>query len=694
MRHRSTLGVLIIVLCPGLAALGAEQPHIFWQVGGHTRPIYDVALSPDGSQAASASEDGTIKIWNISTGRLVSTLTDSTENFNPAFPMYGVSFAPDGQSIWGATIGGAVEWRLSDGEILRSLEVMESGGQVFFSPDGQFFGLAGSPAGSEDTVFLYRRSDGQLIHDMEPAASVAAVFSADSEFVIAGTTLNFLSPAGVIRYYRVTDGGIERTINAHSAAINWLALSPDGMILASCSSDGLAKLWNAADGTPRHTLAGHASGVTRVRFSPDGTRVVTAGYDGTIRVWNTQTGVSIDVLTPLDGIGIGSTALLPDGQSMVVAAGSAFGSPIARMQHVSATNGAMIRRFTQFEQHYIDVAVARDGGQVAYAEYGAAIRAFDGANGDVQWSWPAGNLEDCLAFTADGTRLAVGRQNGSIVFLDSATGGVVNTVNLFTNRIVDLAFSANGQRMAARGFTEASRIFNYPSLSPQATLPLTQVLSSGMAFTADGQAIAATGGQNASLFNADTGAFIRSFTGHTFGTLDLDLSGHANLLLTASVDQSAKLWNLATGATLHTLAPHYNWVQSAALSPDSRIAATGTVGTDRSLRLWDVETGNLLIRYSRDMGTGPKEIAFSSDGRRIICGRADGALIAIRNPFAFAPADINADGAVDALDAGALAAALRGQPQSPDDLIRADVNQSGVADGRDIAAFVNLLLIP
>jgi len=694
MQVRHVLEVLIFVLCSGIAELRADQPHVFWQVGGHSRQIYDVAISPNGSQAASASEDGTIKIWNISSGKLVSTLTDSTENFNSAFPIYGVSFAPDGQSIWGATIGGAVEWRLSNGEILRSLEVMESGGQVFFSPDGQYFGLAGSPAGSEDTVYLYRRSDGQLIHDLEPAASIAAVFSADSEFVIAGTTMNFLSPAGVIRYYRVSDGGIERTFNAHTAAINWLALSPDGAILASCSSDGLAKLWNAADGTLRHTLIGHASGVARVCFSPDGTRVATAGFDGTVRIWNALTGAVIDGLTPLAGTGIGSMAWLPDGQSMMVAAGAAFGSPIARMQQVSATNGAMIRRFTQFEQIYIDVAVTRDGGRVAYAEYGSQIRVFDGATGDLQWTWPTGFSEDCLAFTADGAQLAVGRQNGSIVFLDSTSGGVANTLNAFTNRVVDLAFSANGQRMAARGFTEASKIFSYPSLSPQATIPLTQVLTSGMAFTADGQAIAATGGHNASLFNAGTGAFIRSFSGHAFGTLDLDLAGNADLLLTASVDQSAKLWNVATGATIHTLSPHNNWVQSAAFSPDGRIAATGTVGMDRSLRLWDVQSGDLLIRYTREMGTGPKEIAFSLDGRRIICGRADGALIAIRNPFAFAPADINADGAVDVLDVVALAAALVGEAQSPDDILRADVNRNGTADGRDIANFIGLLLNP
>jgi len=696
MPRRLIILIALVFSASHAADLIAEQPDIHWQVGGHARPIHDTAISTDGNLAASASEDGTVKIWNISTGRLVTTLTGPTENFGAAFPMYGATFAPDGQSIWAATIGGAIEWRLSDGAILHSIEAMESGGQVFFSPNGLYMGLAGSPAGSEDAVFVYRRSDGQLMHMLEPAGSVAAVFSADSQFIIAGTTLSFTSAPGVIRYYRIGDGGIERTINAHAAAINWIARSPDGAILASCSSDGLAKLWNAHDGFPRQTLTGHTSGVTRVAFSPDGSRVATAGFDGTVRFWNSLTGAPIDVLTPLNGIGIGSMAWLPDGQSMMVAAGAAFGSPVARLQQVSAADGSLIRRLTQFEGVYMDAAIARDGSRVAYAEYGSKISVFNGADGNLLWTWPTAFSEDCLAFTADGSQLAIGRQNGSILFFDANNGLLLNTFNANTGRVVDIAFSADGQRMATRGFTEVSKVFSLPGLSLQASFSLPQVLMSGMAFTNDGQAIAATNGGGSTLFNAATGGFIRSFTGHTFSALDLDITegANGNRLMTASIDQSARIWNLETGDVLHTLAPHNNWVHAAAFSPDGRIAATGTVGMDRSLRLWDADTGQLLVRYGLDLGTGPKEIAFAPDGSRILCARSDGALIAIRNPFQFAPADVNGDGFVNSRDAVSLAAALVDQPLSPDDASRADVNRDGHADGRDIAVFVTLLMTP
>lgn len=692
-RHRYLfLAAFLSIACA--APLSAARPDVLWQVGGHSRFIHDVAISTDGQLAASASEDGTLKVWNISTGRLTLTLIGPTENFGDAFPMYGAAFSPDGQSVWAATIGGAIEWRLSDGEILQTLGVMESGGQVFFSRDGQLIGLAGSPAGAEDTVHVFRRSDGQLLRMMEPAGSVAAVFSANGEFVIAGTKMNFFSTPGVIRYYRMSDGGVERAINAHVGPIHWIALSPDGSIFASCGNDGLAKLWSAADGSLRHTLAGHASGVTRAMFSPDGTRVATASYDGTVRTWDALIGAPIDVLTPMNGTGIGSMAWLPDGQSVLVAVGAAFGSPIARLQRVSILDGSLIRRFTQFEATFMDAAVARDGGRIAYGEYGSQVRMFDGATGDLQWTWSTAFSDDCLAFTADGTKLAVGRQNGSIVFLDAVNGGVINTLNAFTNRVVDIAFSANGQHMAARGFTEASKLFAYPGLSQQATISLPQSFSSGIAFTADGLAVAATNGHGSTLHNTSTGGVIRSFTGHSFGTLDLDVAGNVNdgILLSSSIDGTAKLWSLATGATLHTFAPHDNWVYSAALSPDGRIAATGTIGTDRSLRLWDVASGQLLVRYDRDLGTGPEEIAFSPDGQRIFCARADGALVSIRNPFAFAPGDVNGDGTVDILDADALAAALTDNPHGPGDLQRADVNRDGKANGRDISRFVAIFL--
>lgn len=673
------------------APLRAERPDVAWQIGGHSFRVFGIAYSPDGLLAASGSDDGTLKIWDVATGGLVLSLTVSPDNFATAHGFFNVTFSSDGQTIWATSSGGAYQWRLSDGEFVRSILGMESAGQILFSPDGNHIAMAGSPGGTEDATFIYRSSDGELIHMLQPAAAIAAVFSADSQFIITGTGLNFESPAGIIRYYRISDGGVERTINAHSDSIRWLALSPDGSILASCSSDGTAKLWNAADGSPRQTLVGHTEQLYQVRFSPDGTRVATTGFDGTIRIWNALTGAAIDTFTPLDGEAVGPFDWSPDGQSFMVANGGQFGQPIPKMREISSSDGSHIRELTRIRGQLNDMALSPDGTRIARRGSPQDLQVFAAADGSAVWSQQTGVSQDFVAFTPDSSELALGRQNGTVQFFDAATGAQGQTINAHANRVVGITFSPDGQLMATRSNNEPSKIWNFPALTVRTTFAPPFITTGGFTFAPDSDGIAVATGSGSSLFNTTDGSFIRAFIGHQQSTLDLAVS-ERNILLSVSIDRTARLWNIDTGATVHTLEPHENWVRAAAVSPDGQIAATGTVGDDRSLRLWDVGTGALLVRYTIDMGTGPKKIAFTPDGERIICGRHDGAVVAIKNPFAFERGDINADGVVDAFDAESLAAALVGRPIALGDSLRANVNRDGETNGQDLIDWVAILL--
>lgn len=76
----------------------------------------------------------------------------------------------------------------------------------------------------------------------------------------------------------------DRVLEGHTRPVVGLAVSPDGMTLASASWDGTIRLWSLAGGAPI-VLEGHRQNVNGVAFTPDGKAVISAGYDATVRIW-------------------------------------------------------------------------------------------------------------------------------------------------------------------------------------------------------------------------------------------------------------------------------------------------------------------------------------------------------------------------------------------------------------------------
>lgn len=117
-----------------------------------------------------------------------------------------------------------------------------------------------------------------------------------------------------------------------------------------------------------------------------------------------------------------------------------------------------------------------------------------------------------------------------------------------------------------------------------------------------------------------TRATLVSQLGHNSYVHAVAFSPDAALVLTASEDQTARLWEAATGAELRTFTGHTQEVKAVALSPDGRRALTGS--RDESARLWDVETGEEVRRFAAGRG-GVNAVAFSPDGHSIVAGSWD-----------------------------------------------------------------------
>ena len=228
----------------------------------------DVAFSSDGALAATASDDGAVIIYNVSTGVAINTLTGTA-------PIKVAEFSPDGLNIvWGEPSGDIILADFTTGDVVMTFSGHTAAvNDLAFSPDGSEL-LSGS---DDHHAILWNVADGTVLRDWEQTAEVNAVDI--SPFDPTMVAVSGEDP--LITVYNTVSGTALTTINAHEEAVNSLAFSPDGQALISGSDDNTAVASSPFIGLPITTYAGHDGNVNSVAITPDGARLITGSSDGT-----------------------------------------------------------------------------------------------------------------------------------------------------------------------------------------------------------------------------------------------------------------------------------------------------------------------------------------------------------------------------------------------------------------------------
>jgi len=275
-------------------------------LSGHSDAVLSVAFSPDGKVLASGSYDKTIELWEVATGRKITSLTGHS-NY-----VLSVAFSPDGKVLASGSSDKTIKlWEVATGREINTLSGHSNTvSSVAFSPDGQVLA-----SGSYDkTIKLWEVATGMQINTLSDHSDgvTSVAFSPDGKVLASGNDKT-------IKLWDVATGRVINTLSGHSSSVYSVAFSPDGKVLASGSADNTIKLWEVATGREINSLTGHSDSVRSVAFSPDGKVLASGSLDKTIKLWEVATGREINSLTGHSD-SVRSVAFSPDGK--VLASGS------------------------------------------------------------------------------------------------------------------------------------------------------------------------------------------------------------------------------------------------------------------------------------------------------------------------------------------------------------------------------------
>ena len=276
---------------------------------GHQNSIRVVAVTQDGQHAVSASNDGTLKVWELASGRELRALTGHTSGVT------AVAVTPDGQCVLSASDDHTLKvWDLASGHDLRTLTAhTDLVTAVAVTPDG-LRALSGS---DDHTLKLWELNSGRELRTFTGHTSWVNAVAVTPDGLHAVSA----SDDRTLKVWELDSGRELRTLTGHGNNVNDVALTPDGERAVSASGDQTLKVWELGSGRELRTLTGHADSVWAVALTPDGERALSASYDQTLRVWELATGYELagfKVDAPLY-----CCAVCPDGKNIL--AGDAKG---------------------------------------------------------------------------------------------------------------------------------------------------------------------------------------------------------------------------------------------------------------------------------------------------------------------------------------------------------------------------------
>ena len=662
MPHKlcSSLLVAITIVALGIRAIGlsaeiakpTDFPELVVQ-SGHSEEITDIAMGPQGRLLASTSKDGTAKIWDIETGRLLRTLVYST------YWSYSAAFSPDGKLLATGSGDHVVRlWDVATGrEIWARKGHVHSVTAVAFSPDGRSL-ATGSTAWNEDTdTFLC------VVWDVKTGAAITKIpgggriskllFLSDNNTLAAANSNRLI-------LYDIASGKIKTDVQG-IPNLHELKVSDDGNLLAAFgqeqiySRNSTMKVWQLSTMNLRFASANLPASAN---FTPDATSQVNV-TSNSVEFTDIQKGSKIRLGRMTSQ---GRTFSLNE---MLLARISLDGSLVlldARTSQITTklSPEPMGIRDIKFSQTGENLAIAFADGSTTIWNLRAgkpiqAIRSDRGLVHSIAFN-PSGEFISTAGF--DGrihVRDLFGRPVRSYQVPNSSPFQSQRQITQESRRelqtykkstaaplpplglrltdqpepmsVLTSAFSPTKQVIAFGGSRFFVGLWNINAKDSDVEFPdfendIAYNYVSVVTFSPDGNTLAVGDlAGRALLWDVNHHRTAQKLHGHKSAVNAAVFVPNTDLVATGGGDSSIILWDARSGKIVQNLKGHASALLSLSASPGGDLLASGS--TDTSIKIWDIKA-RALLKSLPGHSSSVNALAFSPRGDILVSGGEDG----------------------------------------------------------------------
>jgi WD40 repeat protein len=534
--------------------------------GGARRPA---TFSPDGSMLVTTQilQDAKhlIVFRDTATGRVVRALEGHQGIRDAQFSRNGERLVTAGEDgslrIWDATSGDPqTTWISGDGPLIFAAFLSDDRTVVVLSETG--------------TIYRYDSKKQQILDQRETGLRPVRLAAFDP----GRGWLVLIGPEGVPSVWETYGGGLLAKLQGLGGQVLCASINSRAPHIVTGAADGTIVTWDLSRRARALNLSGHGQMVNVARFSPDAKWILTAGSDSKARIWNAETGEPVAMLAGHDAA---VTDAKFDATTSLIVTLSLDGA----MGWWSVEDWQLLRMIKDANVEQIELS--QDGRRLLLI-YGRRYAALIDRESLKAVATVDGRMElRSGAVSNDGRLLAVGSEDGTIDLRDARTGALIKLLWAHSGSVHSLHFSADSSRLLSAGADGSALVWAVPDGEVIAAIEGQPDDLVSARFSSDGgRVVTASRDKGAKIWSADDGRFIASLSGHNARVSFAKFSPDGKLVATGSDDRTVKIWDADSGQLLQSLEGHEGEILSAEFSTDGERLISGA--KDPVARVWEV----------------------------------------------------------------------------------------------------------